>query len=694
MATTDLLGELCQVVVAQDVEQEQENRTVNDGRSARPTRAGNGKGKPRDDRAIAPSTTTTTTALAVVDGDTLVAMYRTACEAESEEPCEEHVRLLSSIPGELVMDARRGGAAALAFSYSSKPPFGAVLRVTSGSPEQVGALLTTLAPPAHAEAVAVVDTLDLTGLRGRVPHEALADMLDNALLWGPWWRLRCLVLRDCGLTPMHVRALGRLDTVPCLWNLEVLDLSDNDSIGTDPATGTPRGPGEYAGADVAFLVYLWKQAKLRRISLKGCKLGTTEIEALLKVLLRYHVPSEQGMECGELMHGGSRYFLECLELGDCDDAVVDTLAAVLSALPKIACVDVDGLGEASRRRLAELIKGKQLQTDGDGGGDRGEEGEEDDDDDDDDDTPSTVICTRKFDLGSLQPPTEHVLPVRAAGVLADADAAHPKLPQQLLDDFGLNEIVRRDDVPMQDTAEVVLKATKSLDKYGLNLVSPGRIAARSRYSKKQRRGDEDDEDDEDDGDDDDEMFRAREIEIRSDDDRKVDGETSSSDSEGGIPRERPTHDQINFKIRDGALDEDSRMGRVYRATAKKNIASLPEKKRKAARRAFGLWDQCTENSWDRRRWTNPSRTQFDSPEILGQLNLLFDILHEEALDIGFPFPLWRPGQGARAFLPEEEEEEAEAVEEVREVREVREVELDLTGSGERGQKKRMIVDSD
>ena len=379
----------------------------------------------------------------------LVAMYRTACEAESEEPCEEHVRLLSSIPGELVMDARRGGAAALAFSYSSKPPFGAVLRVTSGSPEQVGALLTTLAPPAHAEAVAVVDTLDLTGLRGRVPHEALADMLDNALLWGPWWRLRCLVLRDCGLTPMHVRALGRLDTVPCLWNLEVLDLSDNDSIGTDPATGTPRGPGEYAGAEVAFLVYLWKQAKLRRISLKGCKLGTTEIEALLKVLLRYHVPSEQGMECGELMHGGSRYFLECLELGDCDDAVVDTLAAVLSALPKIACVDVDGLGEASRRRLAELIKGKQLQTDGDGGGDRGEEGEEGDDDGD---TPSTVICTRTFDLGSLQPPTEHVLPVRAAGVQADADAAHPKLPQQLLDDFGLNEIVRRDDVPMQDNS--------------------------------------------------------------------------------------------------------------------------------------------------------------------------------------------------------------------------------------------------
>ena len=104
---------------------------------------------------------------------------------------------------------------------------------------------------------------------------------------------------------------------------------------------------------------------------------------------------------------------------------------------------------------------------------------------------------------------------------------------------------------------------------------------------------------------DDEMFRAREIEIRSDDDRNVDGETSSSDSEGGIPRERPTHDQINVKIRDGALDEDSRMGRVYRATAKKNIASLPEKKRKAARRAFGLWDQCTENSWDRRRWTQP-----------------------------------------------------------------------------------------
>ena len=677
MASPDLLGELC---VAVEKDAEQENRTLNgSGRAvAVPER-----GKPGDHPVARSLETKVVSPL-----DALVAMYKTACETEGDKPCEEHVQLLASIPGELVMDVRMCSSRLL---YGTSG--GAVLRVSSGSPEQLCALLTTIAPPPHAGAMVLVDTLDLTGVR--VGHEALAAMLDNALLWGPWWRLRCLVLRDCGLTPIHIHALGRLETVPCLWNLEVLDLSDNASVGKDLVTGAVRGPAEYAGADVAFLVYLWKQSKLRRVSFKGCGLETGVTACMLKVLRSYYVPSEQGMECGVLMHGGSRLFLECLELGTCDDAIVDTIAAVLSALPNVRCIEVDGLSDDARRRLSELMK---LREDFNGTRRRDDSVDDDSNDGahgeasvglgemDSTNTPSTVFCTSSFDASILQPPKEHVMPSREseAGLSAlDRDLSHPKLPQQLLDDFGLNEIILQEDSranhASEGDGEVVLKATRALDSYGLNLVSPRRIAAARQPCKKQRR--------ERGGDFGEETHLARDTEIRSDvyrngdndddddTDDTDDNETSSSDL-----GPRKLDDQINnFKMRDGALDEDSRLGRIFRATAKKNIASLPKKKQKAARRAFGLWDQCTENSWDRRRWTNPSRTQNDSPEILGQLNLLFDILHEEGLEFGFPFPMWRRGKGARAFLPLEEEVMEEPA---------KEVAFDSSGSSERQRKKK------
>lgn len=674
MAGSDPLGELC---LAAEKDAGEENRHANDARGlTASTRAKSRTGTDQNGPC----------SLSLVVA--LVAMYRTGCQAENAMPCEDHVELLTSIPGELVMDTR-----CCAIRPPGRSPGGAVLRVTSGSPKQVSALLETLAPPSHASAIVLVDTLDLTGVE--VSHEGLAGMLDNALSWGPWWRLRCLVLRDCGLTPAHIRILGRLEAVPCLWNLEVLDLSENVHVGTDPATGSSRGPGEYALADVAFLVYLWKQAKLRRVSFKGCSLGTDVTECLLKVLLSYHLGREQGLECGLPMHGGTRFSLECLELGTCDDSILETLSSILAALPKLKYVDVSGLGPAARCRLDALMRQR---VQGDGAYDPASTEKEYRDhhipqDSRDEDganreadlalasvegtatapstaeATSTSLCANGFDPTTLLPPTRHVLPKKrehTVGLPAPCVApdiggsAYPRLPQQLLDDFGLNETIQNPpDVGGTGDAgvgdQVILKATSTLDKYSLNIVSPRRIARGPervngrQHRREYARVDRADENT---------VLPTRVIDLHSDDDDEGDEEASTSGSDedaDGRHREQPTIDQINFKMRDGALDEDSKLGRIYRATAKRNIASIADNKKKlAAKRAFSLWDQCTENSWDRRRWTNPSKTQNDEPHILGQLNLMFDILHAEGLDIGFPFPLWRPGKGANAFLPDEE----------------------------------------
>ena len=675
MAGPDLLGELC---LAVEKETGEENRHVNDTHGATALAREKSRVGTTDQNQNDPPPPSLV--------DALVAMYKAGCEAENAIPCDEHVELLASVPRELVIDARW-----CVVRPPGRSPGGAVLRVTSGCTKQVSALLETLAPPSHASALILVDTLDLTSVE--VSHEALAGMLDNALSWGPWWRLRCLVLRDCGLTPAHIRILGRLDAVPCLWNLEVLDLSDNVHVGTDPATGSTRGPGEYAGADVAFLVYLWSQAKIRRISFKGCSLGTGATECLLKVLRSYHLPHEQGLECGLLMHGGTRASLECLELGICDDSIVETLSSLLVVLPKLKYVDVSGLGAAARCRLGLLMR-RRGQVDGhDGVCDPDSIGEEERGHQDCQDgvnhsaphgtnfanaappstggATSTRLCSDNFDPAALLPPSSHVLPQKqehpdclpaSHGALEIAGLAHPRLPQQLLDDFGLNDVIRNppDAGHLGDRQEdaragcaadqVILKASNTLDKYSLNIVSPRRIANRQHH-REYGRVDRDDVD---------ATLPTRVIDLHSDDaddaDDTDEASTSGSDADGRR-RERPTMDQINFKMRDGALDEDSKLGRIYRATAKNNIASISDQKKKmAAKRAFSLWDQCTENSWDRRRWTNPSKTQNDEPHILGQLNLMFDILHDEGLDIGFPFPLWRRGKGKNAFLPDEETE--------------------------------------
>jgi hypothetical protein len=105
-----------------------------------------------------------------------------------------------------------------------------------------------------------------------------------------------------------------------------------------------------------------------------------------------------------------------------------------------------------------------------------------------------------------------------------------------------------------------------------------------------------------------------------------------------------------FKIRDGEMDVDSKLGRIYRADAKTFFKSIPDKAdQKAAKAAFNLWDSCAENAWDRHRWDRPSKTQNDEPHVLGQLNKLFDLAKKYNHDLGFPFPKWVPGGGTEAF---------------------------------------------
>lgn len=73
--------------------------------------------------------------------------------------------------------------------------------------------------------------------------------------------------------------------------------------------------------------------------------------------------------------------------------------------------------------------------------------------------------------------------------------------------------------------------------------------------------------------------------------------------------------------------------------------------RRKALIALKNWDTIAINAWDQHRWENPSKDQDDAPHVLGQLNLLYDLLHKHKLlqELRFPFPKWIPGGGSMAF---------------------------------------------
>lgn len=119
-----------------------------------------------------------------------------------------------------------------------------------------------------------------------------------------------------------------------------------------------------------------------------------------------------------------------------------------------------------------------------------------------------------------------------------------------------------------------------------------------------------------------------------------------------------------FRLPDGELDDDDVAARRWARHVPALARSLrdPERRRRALR-AFRMWHDMASDPWDRRRWINPRLDRKDSPELLGLLNLLYDLLEEEGKYLDFPFPIRKPGKGQRAFIECAHQDEASDEEE-------------------------------
>lgn len=662
----DALGDLCLAAVE---DAEQENRGINDHHNELSNHVNLSEKNPD-------------AAEAKTSSDRLVDLYKAQCRTEGVGPFQDHISTLAEIPEQLIVHASE-------CQIIKRVTGGAVIKVSGGCPLQISALLTTVAPPKDATILAVVDTLDLSNVK--VTEGCLSKMIDNALMWGPWWKLRCLVLKNCGLGLQHLKVLASAGAVPCFWNLEYLDISHNFDIGLN-TSGFIRDPEEFAGADIALLIHLWKHTKLRRLNIEQCHLGVKVLTCLITMLRKYHAPS-MTLECGFALHSGTKPVLECLVLGNpmvgtqsdevdnMETLLSNELISLIKELPKISFIGISGISNAfiSRIREAwEVVCDKKQKIETSQGCHQG-------------------LHLASFDESTLNIPAEHILPESYFDLEVEQieDRSSPQLPKQLLDDFGLNSAIQKP-AAANDVEAVKLVVTNKFDKYSLNIISPrhnskssskrrtrendGSIKRKSGKTGQQQHAVNDNRLYK--GGDRNDILPLEEIEISSNSDERSssltsqatkDGETSSESERfdrcvnvGGNATEPPpaprVHDPVEkFKLRDGILDEDSRLGKMYRADARKNILKIPKvEHQRAAKRAFKLWDQCTENSWDRRRWDNPSKTQNDEPHILGQLNLLFDLLDMYKLGIGFPFPLWRKGQGEHAFEIAVDKNHAEA----------------------------------
>ncbi|KAI8107929.1 hypothetical protein M9435_002956 [Picochlorum sp. BPE23] len=581
--------------------------------------------------------------------NSLVALYKDQCTKFEVPECCEHVRLLEEIPGELVMGSG-------ICQTMSNIPGGAVIRFDSScqcSPGQVAALFSTIAPPRDSPVMVIVDTIDVRDIP--IPVMGLSEMIQNAVLWGPWWRLRCLVLHNCQLGIEHLNVLGNVDAVPCFWNLEYLDVSHNGLIGRDLSTGIFRDPTGFATPDMAFLVHLWRQAKLRFLNIEAIEISPHVLGCLLMVLAEYHV-SKGELGCGVALHTGSRSTLESLILGtvsgfadELQGNFTDAIKKLAKCLPSLSYLKIEGLSQEVLLEIYTVWKGT-----------------------------SSAACDllmeddvlRQSSFEHMKLPAGHVL-------LSNKDVDTPRdmheepeqcLPQQILDDFGLNQILCENEGTEADKAPI-LQSSNQVDRYDLSNVGirkPAKISGvqqdKERDTKMRRRETHRKAPGLYSGSDRHDVLPIQEIDVVSESDgpelHENTQEDGDSDDTGQEQNPRSLSEDViapavsdhTFRLRDGMLDEDSRMGKIYRMDTRKKVVQIPNMAdQRAAKRAFKLWDQCTENSWDRRRWDNPSKTQNDEPHILGQLNLLFDILDKYDLRIGFPFPLWRRGLGESAF---------------------------------------------
>lgn len=191
---------------------------------------------------------------------TLCDVYSERCKILGTKALPHHLQLLSEIPEPLVVKT----------SLLSKTPQaqgGAFIRVAEGGQDaQLEAFLTTLAPPLESPLLVLLDSLDLSGVH--LPIQALTSMINNAILWGPWWRLRCLVLQDCDLELLHIRAMCSIEGVSSLSKVEHLNLSRNKDIGRDATLGNLRNVQDLA-METSFFLNLWRWAPIQELWLDG-----------------------------------------------------------------------------------------------------------------------------------------------------------------------------------------------------------------------------------------------------------------------------------------------------------------------------------------------------------------------------------------------------------------------------------------
>ncbi|XP_048866548.1 LOW QUALITY PROTEIN: leucine-rich repeat-containing protein 31-like [Brienomyrus brachyistius] len=191
------------------------------------------------------------------------------------------------------------------------------------SPQDLAALGETL------EELPLLEVLDLSWNAGLGGHlQLLATQLRSGC------RLKELHLVDCGLTAADVGAVGAM--LSRLTGLELLDLSTNQLLG---------------GAFGDLVPQLQDAPGLRVLRLRGCGLGTKDLEMLGGVLQFLPTLQELDLSCNRGVSGGLAHLgaqlgglaqLCCLDVHDCclTEEDVQVLVQALPSLSDITMLDL------------------------------------------------------------------------------------------------------------------------------------------------------------------------------------------------------------------------------------------------------------------------------------------------------------------------------------------------------------------
>lgn len=356
----------------------------------------------------------------------LTQLYQQQCTSHDCEPHSQHVNLLKSIPESLIVlnPLRRDirghlGGAAISLPEGHKC-----------SHSQQMALLTTISPPETSDVVVLVDSIDFSDIE--LSHVALEMLVRNATQWGPWWRLRSLTLRNCGLQLPHIRAICSIDAIPCFWNLQYLDISSNKGIGrklTDD--GSIRGASDFAVPSILLFLNLWRNSPLKRLNLEDTDIKSDVMNGMLRMLVEYDLKTGT-QECGYSLHGGTRSTLEMLSLGPppveegiWSDSFFNILNHTVANLPNIAYIKIVGMNKDQQKSIADHCNssknGGYVEID------------------------ASIVAKKEFDVLSLSVPIHHQILTMNDDHdrLESADDLLGNLPLQILDDFGLGEPIQR-----------------------------------------------------------------------------------------------------------------------------------------------------------------------------------------------------------------------------------------------------------